>query len=195
MSDRMAAEIWIRGAIPKRLVPQLCDCISTEGVSIDWDDALFRPSGAAELLEACRDEGRVRLLHLCNVEASWGQFGELEEFLVQHGISFRRRSEAKYEHDACIVEHRPGIGAVQYPTDSSGKPFVPLADLVQAATWLDEVVEWAAGNSVGQLLSRLRNVQRMIKERLPIVVPPLEPFEIIDRKAGTQKARKEKSRG
>ena len=140
-------------------------------------------------MRAC-DEGGVRLLHLCNVEASWGEFGELEEFLVRRKISFRRRSEAKYEHDACVIEFRPGIGPVQYPTDSSGKPFVPLADLVQASAWLEQAVESAAGNSIGQLLSRLRNVQRLVKERLPVVVPPLKSFEIVG-----QQARKAKSRG
>ena len=141
MSDRMAAEIWIGGRIATRLVPQLCDAISSQGASLDWDKGQFAPVGAAELMDACIDEGGVRLLHLCNVEASWGEFGELEEFLVQRKIAFRRRSEAKYEHDACVIGFRPGIGPVQYPTDSSGKPFVPLADLVQASAWLEQAVD------------------------------------------------------
>ncbi|HEY3963619.1 MAG TPA: hypothetical protein VGM05_03615 [Planctomycetaceae bacterium] len=179
MSDRMAAEIWIGGRIPKRLVPQLCGTICTEGISLDWDESLFAPNNAADLLEGCGDEGGTRLLHLCNVEACWGEFGELEEFLVRRKISFRRRSEAKYEHDAQIVEFRPGIEPVRYPTDSSGKPYVPLADLIHAATQLDRAVESAGGKSATQLLSRLRDVRRLVKNSLPIVVPPLEPFEFV----------------
>ena len=183
MSDRMAAEIWIGGGVPKRLVPQLCGAICSEGTSLGWDEALFAPGNAAELLEACRDQDGVRLLHLCNVEACWGEFGELEEFLVQRRIGFRRRSEARYEHDAQIIEFRPGIGPVRYPTDSSGKPYVPLTDLIQAASWLDQAVESANGKSAGQLLSQLRNVRRLVRRSLPLVVPPLGPFEIVQQVA------------
>jgi hypothetical protein len=190
MSDRMVAEIWIGGRIAKRLVPQLCDAISSQGVSLDWDEGQFAPGGAAEIVEACQDEGGVRLLHLCNVEACWGEFGELEDFLIRRKISFRRRTEAKYEHDAAVIEFRPAIGLVRYPTDNSGKPFVPLADLVRVASWLDTAVESAGGESAKQVLRRLQNVRRRVKKNLPIVVPPLEPFEIVG-----QKARKVKSRG
>jgi hypothetical protein len=180
MSDRMAAEIWIGGRIPKRQVRQLCDVICRQGVSLDWGDALFAPDSAAELLEGCRDQGGLRLLHLCNDEISWGEFSELEEFLARRNISFRRRSDARYEHDAQIVEFRPGIGPVWFPTNSSGKPLVPLADLIQVAAAVDQAIESADGETAGQLLSRLRNVRRLVKKSLPIVVPPLEPFEIVE---------------
>ena len=181
MSDRMAAEIWIGGRIPKRFVQQLCDVICRQGVSLDWGEALFAPGSAAELLEGCREEGGLRLLHLCNDEISWGEFGELEEFLVRRKISFRRRSDAKYEHDAALIEFRPGIGPVWFPTNSSGKPFVPLTDFVLVAAAVDQAIESADGKSASQLLSRLRKIRRLVKKSLPIVVPPLEPFEIVER--------------
>jgi len=178
MSEYMAAEIWIGGPIPQRLVPQLCRAISGQGASLDWGDAHFAPAGAADLLEGCLD-GETPLLHLCEDQARWGEFRELEEFLVRRRICFRRRSEAKAGYDAELVEFRPGIGRVLYPTDSSGRPFVPLADLAGIATALDQAIESAGSKTAGQLLNRLRSARRLVKKSLPIVVAPLEPFEII----------------
>jgi hypothetical protein len=180
MADYMPGEILIGGPIRADLVPSLCQAITAQGVARDWNDADFFPESGEELLAAREDIQGVLLLHLCDVEASFGQFAELETFLEEHGISFRRRSDAKYEFDAELVEFRPGIGQVRFLTNASGKPFVPLADLAAVATALDQAASAATGESTAELMVQLQEIQRLAKDRLPLAVPPLKTLEIVE---------------
>ncbi|HEV2968428.1 MAG TPA: hypothetical protein VGY55_00475 [Pirellulales bacterium] len=179
MSEPIPAEIWIGGKTRREQVPQLCKAIEDAGVALEWGDAYFAPETGEELETACQDKDGVRLLCLCDDQANYGEFKLLEEFLVRERITYRRKSDAKYEFDAEVVEHRPQVGQVRYPSDSSGQPFVPLATMMQIAATIDEAANTAQGQTALELLRRLRNVQQLLHEALPVVVPPLEPFEIV----------------
>jgi hypothetical protein len=180
MSDRMSAEIWIGGKLRRELVPGLCEAICEEGrLSLDWGDTCFAPHAAEELIAGCQDRDGVRMLHLCDDEASDGQFDVLESYLVQAGICFRRHSAAKYEFDSRVVDFRPGFGRVDYSSNNSGECLVPLEKLTRIATAIDQAAATAEGQTALELLRRLRNLQRLAHENRPIDVPPLEAFEIV----------------
>jgi hypothetical protein len=177
--DCTAAEIRIGGKIRQDLVPGLCKAIREERLSFDWGDTCFDPDSAEELTEACDERDGVRLLCLCDDQASYGQFSILEKFLVEAGISYRRHSDAKYEYDAEIVEFRPGLGQVVFVSNNDGEFLVPLENLARVATAIDKATETAEGQTALELLRRLRNLQQLAHETRPIIVPPLEAFEIV----------------
>jgi hypothetical protein len=68
--------------------------ICEERLSFDWGDTCFDPESAEDLIEACDERDGVRLLCLCDDQASYGQFSTLEKYLVEAGICYRRHSDA-----------------------------------------------------------------------------------------------------
>jgi hypothetical protein len=180
MSESIPAEIWIGGRIPSEHVSELCEVIGVQEVSLEWGEARFEPETADDLVAICKVRNGVRLLFLCDDQANSGEFADLEEFLIGTGISFRRRSESKAEFDGELVEYRPGIGPVRTPCDGGGCPFVPLPTMISVAEAVDQAANTAEGQTALELLRRLRNLQHLVHESMPVVVPPLEPFEIVD---------------
>jgi hypothetical protein len=179
MSEPIAAELRIGGQIRRDLVSGLCKAIAEQGVSLEWGDAYFGPGSAEELSEGCQDRDGVLLLCLCDDQANYGEFGILEKFLVDAGISFRRHSDAKHEFDAEVVEFRPGIGRVEFPSNNNGEGLVPLATLTRIGAAVDNAADTAEGQAALELLRRIRNLQHLVHESMPTNVPALEPFEIV----------------
>jgi hypothetical protein len=180
MTEPISAQIWVGGPIPRRLVPELCKTIGDEGVSLEWDDTCFQPECEEELVAALEDADGVRLLYLCDNQADYGEFDQLEKFCLREQMTFRRQSDSKIEFDAELVENRPGIGRVRYPTDACGRPFMPLATMAEVAGEVDKATETADGQTALELLRRLRNIQQLMHEKMPVVMPPLTPFEIVN---------------
>ncbi len=174
MSDYMAAEIWIGGRIPAALVPNLCLAISRECAGIEWGDCKFSPTTADALRPAIREHDGVPALWLCDDQARWGQFEELEAFLVTHGIQFRRRSDGKFDSDPEIVEFRAGTGLVHFATNSSGEPLVPLVTLTAVERMVEKSLARSARCSVKSLTAKLRAIRRLLRKHLPPAIPPLQ---------------------
>ncbi len=178
MSDRTPAEIAIGGKIRASLVKPLCRAIAAEGVALDWGEALFHPSSAEDLREACILRGGVNVLWLCDDQALLGQFDCLEEFLQKHRIAFRRRCDATCEYDRELVEYRPKLGIVALPANAAGEPVISVGriravetDLAQTLALVERGDRRAAGS--------LRAVCKLLRKQLPPQVPPLAPFEIL----------------
>ena len=82
MPDRIAAEIWIGGKLPRRLL----DEFPVSDLCLDWDGNRLQSTAEADILAARDEDG---LLHFADVEAAWGEFEELEGWLREHSIPFR----------------------------------------------------------------------------------------------------------
>jgi len=179
MSDYMAAEIRIGGKVPARLVPELCEQITSEGIAIEMGSIPLRPETADQLLAACEDHDGVRLLCLYDDQARWGEFEGLEAFMRTHKIAFDRFSEGKYECSAETAHFRSKEGLVVLVTDPNREPIVAASGLVP--------VEKALARGIGQLdhgktaagLQSLKRALRLLRANLPPTVLPLEPFEIV----------------
>jgi hypothetical protein len=179
MSEPIPTEISIGGKIREDQVPGLCQVITEESVSLEWGDACFTPETAGDLLAACQEHDGVRVLWLCDDQANYGMFKVLEAFLEREQIAFRHKSDAKYEYDAEIIEYRPEIGAVCFASNNCGQPLIPLETMRSIAEAVDKATNSAEGQTALELLRRLRNVQQLVHEKMPTLVPPLEPFEIV----------------
>jgi hypothetical protein len=179
MSDCISADIWIGGNIPERLVPELCEIITREGVVLEWGEGPFQPKTVQDLKVSLRENDRGEwLLWLCDDQASWGQFENLERFLREHGLSYTRRSEGRYEYDPELVEHRPGYGTVSLVTNVAGCPVVLAKDLTPVAHLLDAAIELSEKDADPRLLSLVQTALKLVREQLTPEVLPQEPFSI-----------------
>ncbi len=135
MAEYSAVHITIGGAIPAELVPQLCEVISQERLALENEGSLFEPSSAEELLAARQLVAGQLVLQLSDDEVSYGEFPELEAFLVLYKIPFDRRTEASYSYPPYCVFYRPASGAQDWRSTNDGSLLVeagPLWDLIDA---------------------------------------------------------------
>jgi len=169
MADRMAAQIWIGGKLPRSLLNEF----PISDLRLDWDGTPFEWTTEAGVL-AARDENG--LLHFADCEIAWGEFSELEDFLREHEIPFKRHSSGKYDYLPELVEFRPDLGKeVNTVATDNGEPLVskgelaPILEKMAALRGLPgvQVQAWE------QLFDELTNV-------VPPTLPPLPPFEIVD---------------
>lgn len=171
MADRLAAEIFIGGALPMRLVPQLCSIIAAEGVALDWGDAPFQPQTARELVAACRLHQGKSVLALCDDQARSGCFENLEAFLASQTIPFDRFHEAKYEFDAEWVSYRPGGAPRVVITDADRHPIVRTKVVTQAARRVAAIIRALEKSNTDRALGTARSLARFLAGALPPLVP------------------------
>ncbi|HEX5105883.1 MAG TPA: hypothetical protein VFV87_18825 [Pirellulaceae bacterium] len=176
MSEPIPACISIGGKLPRHLVPQLCESIQADGLSLEWGDAHFRPKTAEDLLDACRDERGVSILWLCDDQADWGRLPNLEDFLTKVGkLPFDLRSEGKMSFDPDLVRHRPGKRPVQITTNAQGDPVV-IAQLL--APVVKTLAKAADAKSRQDCQADVQRALRRLRSVLPPKIAPLPPFEI-----------------
>jgi len=178
MTERMAAEIWIGGQLSTKQAEELRGAINDEWVSLQWGGGQFRPAGPRDLLQASVEHDDVQLLWLCNDQASWGEFADLEAFLQAHEIPYTRRSEAGGGYNGEIAEYRPPDDPVHMPVDSDGNPTVHVDTMRDVAKSLDDAMELLESREVRKAKVRLKKVRAALHEHLPPEVPPLPSFEI-----------------
>jgi len=105
MSERMSAWILIGGALPRSMTGPLCTAISTCCVSQEWGDATFNPKTPEDLLAGCKDEH----IWLCDNEAAWGEFLDLEQTCRKLRLAYTRCGDGSSIYDAERVDWRPGM--------------------------------------------------------------------------------------
>jgi hypothetical protein len=171
----MAAEIWIGGRLRRSLLEEF----PVSDMRLDWDNSPL-PSSSEEDLLAARDKDG--LLHFADVEVAWGEFTELEGWLREHELPFRRRSEGKYEYSPELVEYRPDLKGrnreVYCYTSPEGKPMLFVSEV---APIVDRMAKLAADKRPArERLQAWEKLYRKLVNALPPELPPLPPFEIVD---------------
>ena len=131
MSDHFPGDIAIGGDIPRRLLDELAERIASEGVSIDWQYALD-PAAVRAAIEAAAAKGQT--VRFTDDEASYGQFGDLENWLTQHGIDFDRYSDARYEYDGENAHGRGRKRPVVMTSSQSGSDMVTADEVRKILT-------------------------------------------------------------
>ena len=163
MSSRYCTWIRIGGRIKAGKLDRLLAAIQQSSVSTEWGDAPFEPKNWAELLETLKD-GHI---WLCDDQACWGEFPELEAACRKLGLAYTRHTEAALDCDAELLDWRPGMPEPVVRIGSNvntGAVFVP-------AVSLHEVIGHLEAGRTKPALHRLR--------KLCPTVPDLPPFEII----------------
>jgi hypothetical protein len=177
MADRFAAEIWIGGRLDATLAAPLCQAICEQHVELDWHSGAFEPETADDLLEARVDLDESLVLHLCDSEASFGEFSSLEQFLVDHRIAYTRRSDGKYEFTPELVDFRPGKPTRCIITDHAGNPMAPLESVEPLAKKLKRIEKHLTNGDVESARREARLASKLLGKALPPSLPPLASLE------------------
>lgn len=130
MSARYSAWIRIGGRLDRSRAGVLLKAVNEAGASLEWGDAPFEPSSTEELIQALQDDW----LFLCDEQAAYGEFPELEETCRRLGLSYTRHTEAFCDCDAELVDWRPGMAEPLVRVGSNvdpAKTFI-AADTVKA---------------------------------------------------------------
>jgi hypothetical protein len=167
MSDYFPGSIEIGGKVPKALAQELVDAVVNAGAAEgdDWGGEGWEPETPEDLLKSAKESGGT--LRLCNDQARYGEFDELEEFCRLNGIAYSRHSDAKYEYDAENVEFRPGMeGPETFFSNSSSNVQISQDEIKR------EVYPLLEKGKAKEALAKL-------KELAGENIPALEPLEFV----------------
>lgn len=161
MSERYATWIQIGGRIKRSRIDSFLKAIREAAVRTDWGEAYFEPQTPEELLEACKDGH----LQLCDEEARYGEFPELEKACRRLRLSYRRHCEGMCGYDAELLDWRPGMKepvAHKSSNEHTDETLVLASAVTEAITLLE------AGNTQ-QGIEALKHLCPQLPE-----LPPLE---------------------
>jgi hypothetical protein len=172
MADRIPAEIWIGGRLPRSLLEEF----PISDLRVDWDENPADASSEEGILAGRDKDG---LLHFADAEAAWGEFVALEDWLRGHKLPFRRRSAERYEYLPEIVESWPDLGKeLETIASDDGEPLIHQSALVSI---LDRMAKLQCSDR--PLLSQVRAWRRLygkLTKLVPPKLPPLPRFQIVD---------------
>ena len=160
MADYFPGEIHIGGPIPRAILPDLIEAIAAQGLSLD---GYGEAEATRESLEDAFQEGKI--VDLCDVQACYGRFADLEAFLVDRGVHFDRHSDSRYEYDAENVYYRGAEPPLVAPATQAGEL------LVRCQAVLGILDDGARDNS-----SKLEAVRGLVA---PPQAKPLEPVRLV----------------
>lgn len=163
MSSRFCASIRIGGQIKRSSVEPLLKEIRAAALSLEWGDAPFMPQNADELMAGRKDKH----LWLCDEQADYGEFPELETACRKLGLAYCRHSEASFDCDAELADWRPGMKKPLVRPGSninSHDSYVPIEAVRKAIALL----------KAGEPQKALHALQQLCPK-----IPELPPFEIV----------------
>ena len=163
MSSRFCASIRIGGRIKRSKVEPLLKEIRAAALSLEWGDAPFLPQNADELMEGRKDKH----LQLCDEQANYGEFPELEAACRKLGLAYCRHSEASFDCDAELADWRPGMKEPLVRTGSninSRDSYVPMEAVCKAVALFE----------AGQPNKALHALRQLCPD-----IPELPPLEIV----------------
>ncbi|MBL8828169.1 MAG: hypothetical protein JNM18_14410, partial [Planctomycetaceae bacterium] len=157
---------------------RLCELSRQAHVEVSWDEGMFLPHSVAELQEACVEVDGVMVLRLCDEQARWGEFDDIETFLMQESLPFRRYSEGDYSCSPELVYSYPGLGRKSIVTNLDRQPVIIAADVEQVLGKLAQATTPGSTIRRATLFSVVRQAGRQLRELLPETIPPLAPFTV-----------------
>jgi hypothetical protein len=170
MADRMAAEIWIGGKLPRSLL----DEFPIDDLRVDWDENPVDRTSEETLLAGREDN----YLHFCDCEAAYGEFQELEGWLREHRLPFYRQSSGKYDYLPQRVEFRPDLGKeLETITTDSGEPLVCKSELVPILEKMKRLCQ--SNRPPSEQVRAWKRLSAKLAKVVPPTLPPLPKFEIV----------------
>jgi hypothetical protein len=179
MADYVAAHITIGGRVPRHIVPELCEVICQQGVSLDWGEFDFCPKTALDLHRGCRKISGRKMLRLHSDEAPYGNLDLLQAFLASRELPFDRWHESKYEIPCELMVYRPCSELRFFATDLEGAIVVRSEPLAGLARMLQDAQKLFRSRGKAATLEVIRRCQRLVTQHLPQPIPPLPAFTIV----------------
>ena len=142
MSEPIPAKIEIGGSIKRSQLDEIirlgdCGNLQAEGAGPNYSGISIESLPTPRLV-------------IGNPEADYGEFTELEAFLVENEILFDRHSDAKHEYEAEEVCFRPGMGEplVSLGTQGEDNPLISqrlVATAIEQAASPEDAIEAIRG--------------------------------------------------
>jgi hypothetical protein len=168
MADRYPTKIRIGGPVKRQRLAALIRAINAEGLQSDWGSSLPEITSEKGLLEHIEDGH----LTFCDENRAWGEFADLERFLVQESIPFNRWHAPRYEYDGELAQFRTGMQAPASAAVNDNEVIVIAAPEIQRVR---EILKTA---------QNMEDVRKAIGELNDLCfeadIEPLPPFEITD---------------
>ena len=178
MGEYIAAEIRIGGRLQQTDVAGLCRLLSDSGVSTMLDTgASFRPRSVDDLLDNRQQIGRHWWLCLGDDQANWGEFRDLEAFLVERELPFDRFSEGKWEYEPTWTVYRPGQPVRTVITNPQREPVVTVKGLRTVSRRLSIIAQGTTPN-LATLSGQVKSLDRQLSRLLPARIPPLPSLTV-----------------
>jgi len=109
----------------------------------------------------------------------WPTPQELEGWLREHDIPFKRHSSGKYEYLPELVEFRPDLGEeIQTMTTDSGEPLVSKSELVPILGSMAKLQR--SKRPLDAQVRAWKELADKLVKLVPPTLPPLPPFEIVE---------------
>ena len=102
-------------------------------------------------------------LRLSSIEASYGQFPDLEEFCRKHNLTYHYQCEAKYEYDGSFGWWKPGMKCPNSTTATQGG---------DATIKLDDILSVLRRNGTAE--QKLARLTRHLKKDTPCNLPAMQ---------------------
>jgi len=168
MADRYPTKIRIGGPTKRERLAALIRAIKAEGLQSDWGSSLPDITSEEQLLEHIEDGH----LTYCDEERAWGEFADLEHFLVQESIPFNRWHAPRYEYDGELAQFRTGMETPATAAVNDNEDIVINAPEIQR---IRDILKNA---------QNMEDVRKAIDELDALCfeadIEPLPPFEITD---------------
>jgi hypothetical protein len=136
MADRMYARIDISGTIMSiEDLNRLMEALEAEAPnSQETDNFDFgAPFGSLADVIVAQGQANGEPLVICDAEAPWGSFPQIEKTCQAIGLTYTCRREAHFDTEALLESFHPETGVNQAHAAQDGQALVPLADLQAAA--------------------------------------------------------------
>jgi hypothetical protein len=152
MSEPMYGRIRFGGKLKKELIPDLLEAMK----ECIWNN--YTEDEMEKEVEGCKKEPQV--LEYSEFEANYGQFESLEDFCIEHGLTFNAYRSGNYE---CIPETRSYNGDTKedYHTACDTSE-CPVMDGYQVLTFLDTIQEFV--DDPGKIPINLNAADWRVKE-------------------------------
>ena len=125
MADTFPGKIEIGGLVPQKCVEELIgEIVETCG---SLDEYGLPEVTQDQVQQALREKC---VLTLCHEQARYGEFEELEGFLLENGIHFNRHSNAYCEFDAEMIFYR-GDDVSWFPSTQPGELLLLHSDVAE----------------------------------------------------------------
>ena len=120
----------------------------------------------------------ARRLYLClgDDQVSWGEFPELEAFLVEHDLPFDRFSEGKWEYEPTWTYYRLGQSVRTLVTNPRHEAVVTVSGLHRVNDHLSRLAQMNTSKS--EIMRQLQLIERQLIRLLPAPVPLLPSLTV-----------------
>jgi hypothetical protein len=164
MGEHYPGTIEIGGDLPRSKLKKFLEVLRDSGGGADWEGGFAGKTkeSLAELYAA----GDGKTLKLCNAQASFGSFGDIEAFCRKNNLPYDAHCDSHHENNAYHSRWRPGRdNSVEVASDNDHRMLVDAGPVAKARRHLSE----------GNVIAAIKTLDEVL---VGVSIDPLPPFHV-----------------